>query len=310
MSTQNQPQPISKLTGSVIDVLSGSVGGIGLTLVGHPFDTLKVRLQTQSTTNPVYSGLGDCVKKTWQTEGPAGFYRGVTSPLFGQVVFNAVQFVSYSWAKEVVSGTSNVDHMTIPQCIAAGGLTGGLVAFVEGPIDLFKTQLQTQVFKPKPLFNSFFGSISYITSNYGLKGATQGLVPTIMRNVPAVASYFGMYEFARRSFCKPGQSVKDLTTGQLLAAGSLGGIFYWIFTYPLDCVKSTMMADSPNPAERKYQSVAHTARSLYAQGGYRRFFVGITPCMLRAAPANAVCFMLYEKSVEILGSKLTPSRAS
>lgn len=29
-------------------------GGISVTLVGHPFDTLKVRLQTQPTNPPIY----------------------------------------------------------------------------------------------------------------------------------------------------------------------------------------------------------------------------------------------------------------
>ena len=29
-------------------------GGIAVTLVGHPFDTVKVRLQTQPSVNPVY----------------------------------------------------------------------------------------------------------------------------------------------------------------------------------------------------------------------------------------------------------------
>ena len=36
------------------DVFAGTCGGISVTLVGHPFDTLKVRLQTQPTTNPIY----------------------------------------------------------------------------------------------------------------------------------------------------------------------------------------------------------------------------------------------------------------
>jgi hypothetical protein len=31
-----------------------SSGGIAVTLVGHPFDTVKVRLQTQPSVNPVY----------------------------------------------------------------------------------------------------------------------------------------------------------------------------------------------------------------------------------------------------------------
>lgn len=36
------------------DVAAGTCGGISVTLVGHPFDTLKVRLQTQSQTKPLY----------------------------------------------------------------------------------------------------------------------------------------------------------------------------------------------------------------------------------------------------------------
>lgn len=60
---------------SVALVRAGTCGGISVTLVGHPFDTLKVRLQTQPTTNPIYSGVMDCLKKTVQWEGLQGLYK-------------------------------------------------------------------------------------------------------------------------------------------------------------------------------------------------------------------------------------------
>jgi hypothetical protein len=47
---------------------NNSPGGIAVTLVGHPFDTLKVRLQTQPVDKPLYSeflwvlGDGACVR--------------------------------------------------------------------------------------------------------------------------------------------------------------------------------------------------------------------------------------------------------
>ena len=43
----------------------------------RPFDTVKVRLQTQPTVNPVYSGVMDCVRKTAKWEGLRG--RGMMS---------------------------------------------------------------------------------------------------------------------------------------------------------------------------------------------------------------------------------------
>jgi solute carrier family 25 carnitine/acylcarnitine transporter 20/29 len=59
------------------NTLSGTVGGIAVCLVGHPFDTLKVRLQTQPVDRPVYKGLSDCFFKTLKWEGIGGLYKGV-----------------------------------------------------------------------------------------------------------------------------------------------------------------------------------------------------------------------------------------
>ena len=42
------------------DIVAGTTGGISVTLVGHPFDTLKVRLQTQSQAKPLYSECMSC----------------------------------------------------------------------------------------------------------------------------------------------------------------------------------------------------------------------------------------------------------
>jgi len=59
------------------NIIAGTVAGVAVCLVGHPFDTLKVRLQTQPIHNPVYSGLADCFYKTLKWEGIGGLYRGV-----------------------------------------------------------------------------------------------------------------------------------------------------------------------------------------------------------------------------------------
>jgi solute carrier family 25 (mitochondrial carnitine/acylcarnitine transporter), member 20/29 len=55
--------------------------GVGGVLVGHPFDTVKVHLQTQSFTNPVYKGTFHCLKTIIAKDSFRGLYRGVTSPM-------------------------------------------------------------------------------------------------------------------------------------------------------------------------------------------------------------------------------------
>jgi solute carrier family 25 (mitochondrial carnitine/acylcarnitine transporter), member 20/29 len=58
------------------DFTAGTVGGAANLFVGHPFDTIKVKLQSQPTPAPAqlpkYSSAIDAVKQTVAAEGPRG----------------------------------------------------------------------------------------------------------------------------------------------------------------------------------------------------------------------------------------------
>jgi solute carrier family 25 (mitochondrial carnitine/acylcarnitine transporter), member 20/29 len=57
-----------KSLSSLRDFAAGGVGGIFAVVVGHPFDLVKVRLQTAE--KGVYNGAMDVVRKTIAREGP------------------------------------------------------------------------------------------------------------------------------------------------------------------------------------------------------------------------------------------------
>ena len=63
-------------------LVAGGVGGVCAVVVGHPFDLVKVRLQTAE--KGVYNGAMDVVRRTIAREGLArGLYAGVSAPLVG-----------------------------------------------------------------------------------------------------------------------------------------------------------------------------------------------------------------------------------
>lgn len=66
--------------------ISGGFGGICTVLVGHPFDTIKVRLQTSALTNQHYNGMVDCASKTIKREGVRGLYKGMSAPIAGNYI--------------------------------------------------------------------------------------------------------------------------------------------------------------------------------------------------------------------------------
>jgi len=68
------------------ETIAGGVGGMCLVFVGHPLDTIKVRLQTMTVVpgQPApYSGFLDCTRKMYAAEGLRGFYKGMLAPLVG-----------------------------------------------------------------------------------------------------------------------------------------------------------------------------------------------------------------------------------
>jgi hypothetical protein len=286
---------ITPIQRAIIDISSGTIGGIGLVLVGYPTDTVKVRLQTQSYINPTYNGAIDCFVKIYRTEGIRGFLKGIQSPLYGQMLFNAIQFMSYSASKDTVNilfDKPTHAPLTIPQYWLSGAIVGFVVSIIECPMDLFKTQLQTQIFHNNPsnpsryqppLYNTFNGAVKYITKHYGIRGWYQGLLPTIYRNIPSVANYFMFYETSKKlEAYRTGKEIHDLSALEMLGCGWIGGIGYWMLTFPIDVVKSKIQSEPPDVRLRKFTSFTQTAKYLYKTYGIKRFFGGYGICVLRA----------------------------
>lgn len=203
-----------------IDLLAGTAAGVAISLVGHPFDTVKVLLQTSTR----YSGMMEAGKTIVKENGWLGFYQGVAAPLVGNGLYNAVQFAFFSRIRDAL--TDNGRNDTLARVGIAAGITGGIVAGVEGPQDLFKSQMQAQMSSAAPgaplKYKSTGDCVRVVIKERGLMGVTQGLGATIARNTVGVAAYFYFYEAARR-WQAGDKPVSSLAAWQVLAAGGAGG---------------------------------------------------------------------------------------
>ena len=58
---------------SLRSLAAGAVGGLCAVIVGHPFDLVKVRMQTAE--KGVYNGAIDCFRRGWAKDGLRGVGR-------------------------------------------------------------------------------------------------------------------------------------------------------------------------------------------------------------------------------------------
>ena len=71
------------------DIFSASIGSVACCYTGQPFDTVKVRMQT----NPLaYPSVGFTTRSIMTNEGFAAFWKGAVPTAMGMVAENAMAF--------------------------------------------------------------------------------------------------------------------------------------------------------------------------------------------------------------------------
>ncbi|TMW56641.1 hypothetical protein Poli38472_006651 [Pythium oligandrum] len=273
-----------------VDFASGVVGGCSGIIVGQPFDTVKVRLQTHST---FYKGPIDCVRQTFHHEGARGFFKGMSSPLFGSAWTNAIMFATYERTLRLID--DNAQSPKLSSVFTAGLVGGFFQCTAVTPTELIKCRLQVQDGHESSHYRGPADCVKHIYKRNGIRGLFLGYPITLCREVPAFGFYFFAYEYAKRRMTENGVSPHTA----MLTAGGLAGVGSWIIAYPADVVKSSIqtVAEDARPEEK---TMAYQIRRLYRLGGWRIFVKGLETAVVRAFPVNAVTFFCYEKTSEML----------
>ena len=99
---------------------------------------MKVRLQTQSAVAPLYKGTYHCLSTIVRNESFWGMYKGMSSPLCGVAVINAIVFGVYGSAMRYLG------ENTLSNQFLAGAFAGGVQSVISCPMELAKTKMQLQ----------------------------------------------------------------------------------------------------------------------------------------------------------------------
>ncbi|KAJ3294122.1 hypothetical protein HK104_003901 [Borealophlyctis nickersoniae] len=289
------------------DFLFGSVSGFAGKLVEFPFDTIKVRLQTQPISADgvlVFQGPWQCFKHAVSTQGFMSLYKGLSAPLVGAMIENSALFVAYNHIQKLIKtytakDPSKDEPLSLPQLALAGFLSGAVVSFVLTPVELVKCKLQVQdlnmpVTAHSPPYRGPISIISHTLREYGFRGMYRGHMGTFLRESGGGAAWFGTYELAVRHFIESSRNpaVKhkdDLSTWQLMAAGALAGMAFNASLFPADVIKSRQQT-----AEGGSASFWAVGKQLYKAQGLAGFYRGCGITVARSAPTSAVIFATFE----------------
>ncbi|CAL5408824.1 unnamed protein product [Camellia sinensis] len=293
------------------DYLAGLLAGVATVIIGHPFDTVKVKMQKQNTDVhgiKYRSGL-HCTARVLQTEGVKGLYRGATSSFLGVAFESSLLFGIYSQIKQSLEGGLQSGKPQSSVIIPSAAIGGGIISFVLCPSELVKCRMQvlgTDSLVPKS--SRYNGPLDCALKTFKTEGVTgifRGGFTTLLRESIGNAVFFSTYESVRyymhlqlKDASSNQNNLTDVGVG--IMSGGLSGIAFWSAVLPFDVAKTIIQtAPDRNSTRNPFQIL----KSIYRRSGLKGCYTGLGPTIVRAFPANAAAIVTWELAVKILGVK-------
>ena len=167
-----------------------------------------------------------------------------------------------------------------------GSVSGLITCTIVQPLDVIKTNIIT-VNKSFGIFESY----SYVKNRYGLKGFWRGIRPAGYKAVIGSGMSFSFLESLKKIV--PVSSV-GFMSNTLIAVMSRG--FTITVLAPLSIIKVRMEA----PQVEGYLTVSDGFRKIYSQEGFKGFYQGIGPSLMRDLPFSGLAYGFYEYFSQVL----------
>ncbi|KAM9853071.1 solute carrier family 25 member 15a isoform 1-T3 [Aulostomus maculatus] len=184
---------------------AGSLASIFSSLALCPTELVKCRLQAMhemeasgKITGGQRSTLWTVVKTVLRTNGPLGFYQGLTSTIVREIPGYFCFFGAYELSRSAFAqylGTDK-DGIGVLPLMFSGGFGGACLWLMVYPIDCVKSRIQ--VYSLAGRQEGFMKTFMGVIRNEGFSTLYSGLTPTMIRTFPANGALFLAYELSRK----------------------------------------------------------------------------------------------------------------
>ncbi|KAK6102022.1 tricarboxylate transport protein, mitochondrial precursor, putative [Brugia malayi] len=273
-------------------VIGGFTGGIEICIT-FPTEYVKTQLQLdERSAHPIYKGPIDCVRKTVQTNGFFGLYRGLSILIYGSIPKSALRFGTFETLKGyAVDSNGNLTPMWRLFCGFGAGLSEAIFAVT--PMETIKVKFIHDQQLAKPKFKGFFGGLKTILQTEGFRGLYQGVTATMAKQGSNQAIRFFVME-TLKDWYRGGDNSKTVSKPATALFGVFAGACSVYGNTPIDVVKTRMQGLEA----KKYKNTINCAYQILKTEGFFAFYKGTVPRLCRVCLDVALTFTLYDSIME------------
>ncbi|KAL1160273.1 hypothetical protein V6Z11_A07G054500 [Gossypium hirsutum] len=284
------PQGINKHVPRIKFLIAGGIAGAVSRTATAPFDRLKVVLQVQTTRTSILPAVTKILKE----EGLLGFFRGNGLNIVKVTPESAIKFYTFEMLKDVIGEHmgDNKGDIGAGGKLVVGGVAGAVAQSTIYPMDLVKIRLQTCASEGGKA--PHLGKLTRdIWVQEGPRAFYKGLVPSIFGIIPYASIDLTVYE-TLRDFSRT-HILQDSEPGPLvnLCCGAISGALGATCIYPLQVIR-TRYDPQRTTSDTVYNGISDVFWRTYRKEGYRGFYKGLIPTLLKVVPAASISYLVYE----------------
>lgn len=250
------------------NALAGAIGGVISNAVVYPLDTVKTKIQADSTdaesskdsipspklkrqNAPVRltmpkSSVREVIFEIFNHQGLGGFYRGFLASMLNTFSMQFAYFYWYTVVRKTYAASvfpvqkgndqSQKVHLSIGTELGLGAISGAIAQIFTIPVSVVATRQQLETSKTES--KSLIKTASEIIQDDGITGLWRGLRPSLVLTVNPAITY-GMFERLKVFFL--GLDGK-MTPGKAFLIGALSKTMATVVTYPYIMAKVRLQA--------------------------------------------------------------------
>lgn len=276
-------------------ILAGGIAGGIEIMITFPTEYVKTQLQLdEKSGTPKYKGVGDCIKVTFRDFGYFGFYRGLSSLLYGSIPKASVRFAMFEFLKNrLADEKGNLSQGgTLLSGLGAGATEAVVIVC---PMETIKVKFIHDQTQPNPRFKGFLHGIREIVKEEGVIGVYKGLLPTILKQGTNQMIRFFVFTNLKKMVQK-GDNTMNIGSVKTFIFGGIAGAASVFGNTPIDVVKTRMQGLQAH----KYKSSWDCVVKIFKYEGVMAFYKGTIPRLGRVCADVAIVFTIYEKVMQTL----------
>lgn len=178
------------------EMMAGALTGASQAVITAPIELAKIKLQIQGTgcllkKDRKYKGPIQTILQIRKESGFTGCFRGLLGVFMRDIPATAVYFGSFAYLNQLcMPEDGDINSLNATTLLFTGGFAGMCSWAALYPIDVVKTRVQAEGFKPHGRYSSYMDCAKISFKEEGYQWMTRGFGATMLRAFPVNAAIF------------------------------------------------------------------------------------------------------------------------